>query len=1633
MNIKKQYYLAVLIVAFALLAFPRVLLSQDEKLAVISSFEGQVKIKHGGVWRTVTKIGNRMRNSTVYSGDTVFTMPGTKAVLVFNDDTRMDVREDTTMVVFEEQIAGKASQQGYVTNVAGVPVKEVVRNIDIKTGGLRALITPSRSVLTEFEACGGTATVRGTALSLACGGSGLSLELEEGLVDFSNQEVLCKLEEPVMLNASDTEEGTLLEAESGHFSAMIKDEDGMITGMSGFFDAGDSAEIQMDNQGFATFIGNEGMPRFDTPLGIANIEKGVSITSRVECADVCRVTFGTNKGKVTLGTAVGDMDIGEGDVITAVSDTDTGEVNVTAEAGTIEYKTSKGTAIIEENETAEIAVDAETGEVTISAKAGTIECKTNNGVIIIEEGNTTGFDVDAETGEVIISADVGALTFTTAAGTATIEEGTVVGVNAYYLGGTQIDVKEGAVRLDTAVGTITAGEGSYFVLNEDTDTGETTISTGWGTSDVTLDTEGGTVKIAGGRSATTMVDESTGTVTLKTGAGTLTVEAGAVFSAMVGTVGVGTTYSSEEGNLALTTAAGTTTIEEGTVVGVHVDYLGDTHIGVKEGTVTLDTAAGTVTAVEGSRFDYKVDTDTGETTIGTKWGTSAVTLDTAGGTVTIVGGGAATTMVDESTGTFTLNTKSGTLTVEEGAVFSATVGYGAAGTTYSSEEGTLALTTPAGTTTINEGTVVEVFVDYKGTTNVDVKEGTVVLDTVAGTVTAGAGSKFTQKVDANTGETTIAAGYGTDAVSLDTTGGTVTLAGGGAATTMVDESTGTVTLNTSAGTLTVEEGAVFNVTVDTTGTTYSSEEGTLALATAAGTTTIGEGTVVGVHVDYLGRTNVDVKEGTVVLDTAAGSLTAGVGSKFIHKVDTDTGETTLRTLGGGAVTLDTAGGTVTIAGGSSATTMVDESTGTFTLNTAGGTLTVEEGAVFSATVGTGAAGTTYSSEEGTLALTTASGTTTINEGTVVGVYVTYKGDTNIDVKEGTIILDTAAGTVTAGVGSKFTQKVNADTGATTITANWGTSDVTLDTGGGTVTIAGGSSATTMVDESTGIFILNTKSGTLTAEAGAVFSATVDTSTVAGTTYSSEEGTLVLTTPAGATTIKEGTVVGVFVTHKGDTHVDVKEGNFTIDTTAGSLTVGKGSTFVSTANTGTSSTFTGTFTDLKSGIYTGTFAEGSGFTGTYTDLSGNVFNLTDFRESSFIASAVDSTSDPAPPSTWESNATTTDTNVTSAEWDTRTNAYTANDFGPIVETTTPTAGKGSPTFTDDFNSDFAVIHTGKGNQASSGTLEKEFEFTTGNRQISFDYNFVTTEYLNRGGSTFNDYFKVELHQSDGSIISLIDNVNVETSTFTSVSGLPTDTLDLSTGGQTGWKSFDEIVNILVGGTTLLHFHVNDVGDDTHDSAVLLDNVIDPPVTSTDYLLTFAKMLRGDMEAHEDEHTDDAASKAEHQTSMDAMDDVIDDIEINISNPDAVDKTKIFNALKIARDLLMDHEEMKESVQHASLAHLLLDSKIMADDQVSINLVSIYDSINQVKNFMEEHINDFGETAAHSDIKYQINSILAKIGMVQDNIYDIAAANAIRNEVQGAFCDVVDHTTQSHSEGEENQFHFCHKTGAWIAQN
>ena len=268
------------------------------------------------------------------------------------------------------------------------------------------------------------------------------------------------------------------------------------------------------------------------------------------------------------------------------------------------------------------------------------------------------------------------------------------------------------------------------------------------------------------------------------------------------------------------------------------------------------------------------------------------------------------------------------------------------------------------------------------------------------------------------------------------------------------------------------------------------------------------------------------------------------------------------------------------------------------------------------------------------------------------------------------------------------------------------------------------------------------------------------------------------------------------------------------------------------------------------------------------------------------------------------------------------------------------------------------------------------------------------------------FLTQLIKPNGDVIQLArESVNDSTLNSLSESDFPGD----GSGFQTGWLRYDSITGInMTEGIWRLRFSVSD-NSDSLDSAVLLDNVIDPsvPASSTDYMLTFARMLSGDIDIHDADLEADAVASAEHQAFIDKVNEVISDMENSSDSEFMAGKDEFLDRLLVARDSLAGHEEASGFVQQAGVAHNLLEASIMTDEGIGTNITAIQDSLNQAKTFLVAHVNDFGETDAIANIRTNIDAVLANIDNVNNNEFTTATMVAIRDGIKQAFSDTIDH--------------------------
>ncbi|MBT6231674.1 MAG: hypothetical protein HOI47_33955, partial [Candidatus Scalindua sp.] len=284
----KRYYFTAAILLVLLLSFPHTILSQEEdRLAVVSKYTGKVNVRHKLMVKPVTSIGNRIRNSAVHNKDTVITKSASTANLVFNDNTTVEISEESSISIDTKTVTDRDRAQRQFTKKASIAQQSMVRNINVKMGKLLASITPSKSVLTEFETPTGVASVRGTELNISYIAGITSISLFEGLLGFTS------------------------------------------TGNEVGFDItpGTSLDVAAPEAGTVTVSAKEGALEVATGIGKAIIEKDEKVSVSVD-TDKTETSISSESGSIALVTNAGTISIDKGEAMDVKVDPVTGDMTV---------------------------------------------------------------------------------------------------------------------------------------------------------------------------------------------------------------------------------------------------------------------------------------------------------------------------------------------------------------------------------------------------------------------------------------------------------------------------------------------------------------------------------------------------------------------------------------------------------------------------------------------------------------------------------------------------------------------------------------------------------------------------------------------------------------------------------------------------------------------------------------------------------------------------------------------------------------------------------------------------------------------------------------------------------------------------------------------------------------------------------------------------------------------------------------------------------------------------------------------------------------------------------------------------------------------------------------------------------
>lgn len=152
----------------------------QDRLAVISEAINDVKVQHEGQWLAVKMVGQRIMNSSLFEGDVLETGADSSVNVLYADGTLIKIKENSSFSFRVRELSDKEKAQ------LG---KETGRTLKLEDGKLWGSITPSKTVLTEFETSSGIGSIRGTEVGVRHDASTKTTgwELAKGLMRFASR------------------------------------------------------------------------------------------------------------------------------------------------------------------------------------------------------------------------------------------------------------------------------------------------------------------------------------------------------------------------------------------------------------------------------------------------------------------------------------------------------------------------------------------------------------------------------------------------------------------------------------------------------------------------------------------------------------------------------------------------------------------------------------------------------------------------------------------------------------------------------------------------------------------------------------------------------------------------------------------------------------------------------------------------------------------------------------------------------------------------------------------------------------------------------------------------------------------------------------------------------------------------------------------------------------------------------------------------------------------------------------------------------------------------------------------------------------------------------------------------------
>jgi hypothetical protein len=136
----------------------------------------------------------------------------------------------------------------------------------------------------------------------------------------------------------------------------------------------------------------------------------------------------------------------------------------------------------------------------------------------------------------------------------------------------------------------------------------------------------------------------------------------------------------------------------------------------------------------------------------------------------------------------------------------------------------------------------------------------------------------------------------------------------------------------------------------------------------------------------------------------------------------------------------------------------------------------------------------------------------------------------------------------------------------------------------------------------------------------------------------------------------------------------------------------------------------------------------------------------------------------------------------------------------------------------------IISTGLGYTESSGAIYQFFRVPEEDNLLTFQWNFMSEEFMEYVGSIYQDYFKVSIFDENGAEFTILyRDVDYMAENYGLSLISPDIVFDVGDVYGSGWLSYSYDLSAFAGEIVTIRFAAGDVGDSVYDTAILLDQI------------------------------------------------------------------------------------------------------------------------------------------------------------------------------------------------------------------